>query len=42
VGPEYFPAVPYPEPVIVPPPWEGGDGNAAQGFERSRLKVSSA
>jgi hypothetical protein len=24
------------------PPWEGGDGNAAQGFERNRLKVSSA
>jgi len=28
VGPEYFPNVPYPEPYIVPPPWEGGDGNA--------------
>jgi 4-hydroxybenzoyl-CoA reductase subunit alpha len=42
VGPERFPAVPYPEPVVVPPPWEGGDGNAAQGFERNRLKVSSA
>jgi hypothetical protein len=26
VGPERFPAVPYPEPLIVPPPWEGGDG----------------
>jgi hypothetical protein len=26
VGPERFPVVPYPEPVIVPPPWEGGDG----------------
>ena len=26
VGPEHFPAVPYPEPLIVPPPWEGGDG----------------
>lgn len=26
VGPESFPAVPYPEPVFVLPPWEGGDG----------------
>jgi 4-hydroxybenzoyl-CoA reductase subunit alpha len=26
VGPERFPAVPYPEAVVVPPPWEGGDG----------------
>jgi len=28
VGPEHFPAVPYPDPMFVPPPWEGGDGNA--------------
>jgi 4-hydroxybenzoyl-CoA reductase subunit alpha len=27
VGPEHFPAVPYPAPLVVPPPWEGGDGN---------------
>jgi 4-hydroxybenzoyl-CoA reductase subunit alpha len=27
-GPSKFPAVPWPEPLIVPPPWEGGDGNA--------------
>jgi 4-hydroxybenzoyl-CoA reductase subunit alpha len=26
VGPESFPAVPYPEPTFVLPPWEGGDG----------------
>ncbi len=26
VGPEHFPSVPYPEPVRVAPPWEGGDG----------------
>jgi 4-hydroxybenzoyl-CoA reductase subunit alpha len=26
IGPETFPDVPYPEPLIVPPPWEGGDG----------------
>jgi 4-hydroxybenzoyl-CoA reductase subunit alpha len=28
VGPDKFPAVPWPEALIVPPPWEGGDGNA--------------
>ena len=25
-GPGAFPRVPYPEPMFVPPPWEGGDG----------------
>jgi CO/xanthine dehydrogenase Mo-binding subunit len=42
VGPTSFPAVPYPEPVIVPPPWEGGDGNAVKGHERTKLKVNAA
>jgi 4-hydroxybenzoyl-CoA reductase subunit alpha len=27
VGPESFPPVPYPQPMFVLPPWEGGDGN---------------
>ena len=27
VGPEKFPQVPYPEPMYVSTPWEGGDGN---------------
>ena len=27
-GPTRFPAVQWPEALIVPPPWEGGDGNA--------------
>jgi len=27
IGPDHFPAVPYPKPMIVAPPWEGGDGN---------------
>jgi 4-hydroxybenzoyl-CoA reductase subunit alpha len=27
VGPERFPEVPYPQPLIVPPAWEGGDGS---------------
>jgi 4-hydroxybenzoyl-CoA reductase subunit alpha len=31
VGPESFPAVPYPEPVVVAPPGEGGDGREAPG-----------
>jgi CO/xanthine dehydrogenase Mo-binding subunit len=26
IGPESFPAVPYPRPTFVLPPWEGGDG----------------
>jgi CO/xanthine dehydrogenase Mo-binding subunit len=25
-GPSHFPDVPYPEVLLVPPPWEGGDG----------------
>ena len=28
VGPAAFPDVPWPEPLVVPPPWEGGDGDA--------------
>ncbi len=27
-GPDAFPTVAWPEPLVVPPPWEGGDGNA--------------
>ncbi|MHC4831095.1 MAG: xanthine dehydrogenase family protein molybdopterin-binding subunit, partial [Planctomycetota bacterium] len=27
-GPKRFPGVTYPEPMNVPPPWEGGDGKA--------------
>ncbi|MGE0874607.1 MAG: xanthine dehydrogenase family protein molybdopterin-binding subunit [Burkholderiales bacterium] len=30
IGPEHFPSVPYPEPVRVAPPWEGGDGKEKQ------------
>jgi CO/xanthine dehydrogenase Mo-binding subunit len=37
VGPEKFPHVPYPEPMIVAPPWEGGDGNAAK--EQPKRKI---
>jgi len=41
VGPSHFPAVPYPEPVIVPPPWEGGDGNALKDFEKNKMKIAA-
>jgi 4-hydroxybenzoyl-CoA reductase subunit alpha len=27
-GPTHFPLVPFPQPLDVPPPWEGGDGKA--------------
>jgi CO/xanthine dehydrogenase Mo-binding subunit len=27
-GPTHFPSVPYPEPLDVPTPWDGGDGKA--------------
>ncbi|TAN53520.1 MAG: aldehyde oxidase [Betaproteobacteria bacterium] len=30
VGPERFPEVPYPKPIFVLPPWEGGDGNESK------------
>ncbi|MGH7530749.1 MAG: xanthine dehydrogenase family protein molybdopterin-binding subunit [Gemmatimonadales bacterium] len=29
VGPKAFPEIPWPEPIRVPPPWEGGDGRPA-------------
>jgi hypothetical protein len=33
-GPESFPDVPYPEPLRVPPPQEGGDGRAINDPDR--------
>jgi len=30
VGPEAFPAVPYPKSIFVLPPWEGGDGKESK------------
>ncbi len=30
VGPQQFPAVPYPKPIFVLPPWEGGDGKESK------------
>ena len=36
VGPAGFPAVPWPEALIVPPPWEGGDGRASNARAAAR------
>jgi 4-hydroxybenzoyl-CoA reductase alpha subunit len=36
VGPDAFPAVPWPEALVVPPPWEGGDGKATNERAESR------
>jgi 4-hydroxybenzoyl-CoA reductase subunit alpha len=33
VGPESFPSVPYPAPMFVLPPWEGGDGDELKSAE---------
>jgi hypothetical protein len=42
VGPTSFPSVPYPAPVEVAPPWEGGDGNAKKGAEKPKIRVPAA
>ncbi len=34
VGPARFPEIPWPEPIRVPPPWAGGDGQAISGEAR--------
>lgn len=36
VGPDKFPEMEWPEPYQVPPPWEGGDGNAVNKPARKR------
>ncbi len=36
VGPTEFPAVEWPEALVVPPPWEGGDGTAINDPARKR------
>jgi len=46
-GPTRFPDVPYPPPLVVPPPWEGGDGTAASpsggdGTRRSEERLRPA
>ncbi|HZY02668.1 MAG TPA: molybdopterin cofactor-binding domain-containing protein [Anaeromyxobacteraceae bacterium] len=37
-GPEAFPSIAWPEPLMVPPPWEGGDGSAVNEPRRSEQR----
>ncbi|MGE5243136.1 MAG: xanthine dehydrogenase family protein molybdopterin-binding subunit [Betaproteobacteria bacterium] len=37
-GPTRFPDVRWPEPLVVPPPWEGGDGKAVNDRRSARLQ----
>ena len=41
VGPKTFPEIPWPEPIRVATPWEGGDGRAVEGG-RGRHKAAEA
>jgi hypothetical protein len=42
VGPTGFPDVPWPEALVVLPPWEGGDGRAVNQKERTSKTASEA
>jgi 4-hydroxybenzoyl-CoA reductase subunit alpha len=42
VGPERFPQVPYPEPIYVAPPWEGGDGSETPKAQRKLEGVAAS
>jgi hypothetical protein len=35
-GPDHFPHMKWPEALRVPPPWEGGDGNAVNDAHRDK------
>jgi len=39
-GPSHFPHINWPEALRVPPPWEGGDGNAVNDVPRRTRTVS--
>jgi len=44
IGPEKFPHVPYPQPMFVLPPWEGGDGGelkSADGTPARKARVAA-
>jgi CO/xanthine dehydrogenase Mo-binding subunit len=41
VGPVRFPEIPWPEPIRVPPPWAGGDGQAVSGEVRRPAEVKT-
>ncbi len=38
-GPDHFPRVNWPEALRVPPPWEGGDGNAVNDVHRTKPRA---
>jgi len=42
IGPQSFPDVPWPEPLRVAPPWEGGDGRAANASRSSTGRAVDA
>ena len=37
-GPAAFPSIDWPEPLQVPPPWEGGDGRARDSVARAEVR----
>lgn len=41
-GPARFPEIQWPTPLVVPPPWEGGDGRALNEPPRKRDQVRGA
>jgi 4-hydroxybenzoyl-CoA reductase subunit alpha len=41
-GPAAFPEVPWPEPLLVSPPWEGGDGRATNEPQRRSTRKADA
>jgi hypothetical protein len=40
-GPPSFPQIRWPEPLLVAPPWEGGDGRASNEPERKKRKAEA-
>ena len=40
VGPRSFPKISWPEPLLVPPPWEGGTGHATNEEQTKKPKKS--
>lgn len=41
-GPARFPEIPWPEPIRVPTPWEGGNGRSIDGAERTMVAPSAS
>jgi len=41
-GPAAFPEIDWPEPLLVTPPWEGGDGRASNEPERRSRRKAEA